>query len=159
MASTKGYKRISVNLKDFENFVSGLKNDENLMLDINTQLAIRCRPYVPFKTGTLSNANVTRTGVSYNAPYAHYQYTGIVYGPNYFRGYDENGEPKFRTPPGTVKYPTGKPLSYNTSYHPYAGPEWDKRMMLAEGASFIADCQELVNKKVQVFNKVHALNW
>lgn len=157
--STKGYIRLRTNLNDLENFVAGLKSDSELMFAINTKLKERCDPYVPYDTGNLSDANVTKTGVSYNAPYAHYQYTGIVYGPNYpiYAKGDPNTIIAWRSRP--PKYPTGKELQYDTSVHPLAGPEWDKRMLLAEGDEFIADCQELVNKRVNVYNRIHAINW
>ena len=149
-----------------ENFFAGLKSDTELMFSINTALAKRCDPYVPFREGYLSDVNITKTGVSYNQPYAHYQYTGIVYGPNY--PIHAKGDSKtiigFYTPAGMQKYPVpgfygDGQLRYDQSVHPYAGPEWDKRMMEAEGDKFLADCQQLVDKRVNVFNKIHALNW
>ena len=136
--STKGYIRLKTNLNALENFVTGLKSDEDLMLDINTKFAFRCNPYVPFETGKLATVNVTRTGVSYNAPYAHYQYVGIN------------------------RY-TGGPLHYNPPthpvFHPLACARWDEMMMSVEGDAFTADCQELVNKRVNVYNRIHEMNW
>lgn len=136
--STAGYLRLRMNLKALDNFVVGLKNDEDLMRNINTKLAFRCNPYVPYETGRLANVNATRTGVSYNAPYARYQYEGIN------------------------RY-TGGPLHYNPPthpvFHPLATHHWNEAMMSAEGDVFIADCQELVNKRVNVYNRIHGLNW
>lgn len=159
--NTSGYKRTRVNLKALEKFLNGLPVNEDLMLDINTQFAWRCEPYVPYKTGRLSKANITKTGVSYNAPYAHYQYVGIVYGPNYprYASSDPNTIVGWFSPPGQPKYPTGRDLVYDTSVHPMAGPEWDKRMMAAEGDEFTADCQELINRRVTKFNAIHSSNW
>lgn len=147
--STKGYIRLRVKTGELDNFVKDMKYNEDLMFDINTKLAFRCNPYVPFKEGRLSSVNITRTGVSYNAPYAHYQYAGIVYGPNY--PIHAKGNPKvivgWFSP--EEKYPTGKDLTYDQSVHPNAGPEWDKRMLEAEGDAFMADCQEVVNRYIK----------
>ena len=135
--STAGYLRLRTNLKAVEGFVDSLKNDADLMLDINTAFAFRCNPYVPYETGRLANVNVTRTGVSYNAPYARYQYEGIN------------------------RY-TGGPLHYNPPTHPVfhslATHHWDQAMLTAEGDVFREDCQELINKRVRVFNS-RAMVW
>ena len=136
--STKGYIRIRANLSDVANFVSNLKNDAQLMLDINTKFAFRCNPYVPYETGKLSSVNVTKTGVSYNAPYARYQYEGIN------------------------RY-TGGPLHYNPPthpiFHPLACSHWDQKMLEVEGDNFRADCEELIDRKVVKFNRIHSMNW
>lgn len=71
-------------------------------------------PYVPMQSGTLKNtAQITDDSVLYNAPYAHYQYHGVV-----MAG---------RAP----KHYTGDAIDYHGA--PMRGPEWDKRMMADRG--------------------------
>lgn len=90
-------------------------------------------PYVPADNLVLAqNIDITadeESGyVTYNSPYAHYQYMGEVYGPNYpiMDGGEIMG---FYSPPH--KTPTGGSLKYSTFRHPLATDHWDKAMMTA----------------------------
>jgi len=87
---------------------------------------------------------VTPNSVTYNVPYARYQYYGKVYGPNNFKGYNADGTPRFRTPAGIEKYPTGGYLMYNTEFHPLATSEWDKAMMEDIGDEFTAAVADII---------------
>lgn len=92
-------------------------------------------PYVP--ADNLLLAQNVRTYVAgeqgivhYLSPYAHYQYEGEVYGPNYpiMDGGEVMG---FYSPP--KKKPAGKKLKYRKSPHPLATSEWNKAMKTARG--------------------------
>lgn len=92
-------------------------------------------PYVP--ADNLLLAQNVRTYVAgeqgivhYLSPYAHYQYEGEVYGPNYpiMDGGEVMG---FYSPP--KKKPAGKKLKYKKSPHPLATSEWNKAMKTARG--------------------------
>lgn len=90
-------------------------------------------PYVP--ANNLILAQNVRTYVEdgagiveYQSPYAHYQYEGEVYGPNY--PIYENGEIAGWYSPGH-KQATGKSIHYSTFRHPLATDHWDKAMMTA----------------------------
>lgn len=89
--------------------------------------------YVPEDTGVLAqNVRITADDdaghILYNSPYAHYQYMGEVYGPNY--PITDGGElVGFYSPPH--KTPTGEKLQYSTFRHPLATDHWDKAMMTA----------------------------
>lgn len=65
--------------------------------------------------------------VIWNTPYAHYQYMGIVYGPNIPIIQDGILMGWF-SPPGRPKHPTDRELTYDTSYNEKAGPYWFERM-------------------------------
>ncbi len=90
--------------------------------------------YVPMVTGTLGNSAYTATDIGsgrvvYPGPYAHYLYYGEVYGPNIPVFEDDSGVPtRYYSPKGVTKYPTGRPLSYNTEINPLAGSYWFERM-------------------------------
>lgn len=90
-------------------------------------------PYVPADSFVLTqNVRVYAEGdigiVHYQSPYAHYQYEGVVYGPNYpvFDGGEVVG---FYSPPH--KTPTGKKLNHSKARHPLATSKWDKAMKTA----------------------------
>ena len=77
--------------------------------------------YVPMDTGALSETlDVGADYITYEQPYAHYQYIGIS--------------------------KSGKPLNYSTEKHAYAGSYWDKRMVSAEMNDVIKEVQEYVNR-------------
>lgn len=94
-------------------------------------------PYVPARNQVLAqNVRVTAEEdcghITYNSPYAHYQYEGEVYGPN-IPIFEEDGETVsgWRSPPH--KTPTGRKLEYRKVPHPLATSHWDKAMVVARG--------------------------
>ncbi len=93
-----------------------------------------CTPYVPAspdRTLEFSAQVSTEIGsgqVIWNTPYAHYQYMGIVYGPNIPILEPETGILLgWFSPPGRPKHPTDRELTYDTSQNPMAGPYWFER--------------------------------
>ena len=100
----------------------GLGGDKAAQKYLASEVKRLSDPYVPFQQGMLKN-RVTIAGdgsyLVYTQPYAHYQYEGVVYGPNYTNGdiFWSGDAPK---------KPTGKKLTYNGG--PMRGPHWDKRM-------------------------------
>lgn len=88
-------------------------------------------PYVP--ADNLVLAQNVRTYVEdgdgivhYQSPYAHYQYEGEIYGPNYPI---KDGEEivGWRSPPR--KTPTGRKMEHSTFRHPLATSHWDQAML------------------------------
>lgn len=98
--------------------------------------------YVPMSSGSGAHmkdqAKIASDGSSivYPGPYAHYQWYGEVYGPNY-----TNGE-RFWSG-NAPKKPTGRKLTYNGA--PMRGARWTERMMI--------DRKEDVEKSVEAFIK------
>ena len=106
----------------------------------------RIRKYMPNRTGVLSS-KLTKmqsgTEIKVEGPYAHYQYTGEVWGPNI--PIIENGIiVGYWSPPN--KHPTGKSLEYFKGKNPQAGPFWDRRLMAAEGDTMRADLQRFIDR-------------
>lgn len=89
-------------------------------------------PASPDRTLEFSAQLSTEIGsgqVIWNTPYAHYQYMGIVYGPNIPRIDPDTGILLgWFSPPGRPKHPTDRELKYDTSYNDRAGPYWFERM-------------------------------
>lgn len=98
---------------------------------IDSEVIRQCEPYVPFDEGVLTasaslNTKIGSGMVVYATPYAHYQYYGIVYGPNF--KVNIGGEEVWRSPAGQAKTPTNRKLTYNKEKHPLAGSHWFDRM-------------------------------
>lgn len=89
----------------------GLAGNKPAQLYLASTVARLCDPYVPMQTGRLKAAQIASDGstITYNQPYAHYQY---------------NGQAMAGRAP---KHYTGKPLNHHGD--PMRGPQWDKRMM------------------------------
>lgn len=92
------------------------------------------QPYVPFKQGVLAGA-FHRTDIGsgliiQDTPYARYLYYGELYvDPITKKGaFHDEQSGRFWSRPGVQKEPSGKPLQYDTSRHPQAGPFWFDRM-------------------------------
>lgn len=102
-------------------------------------------PYVPMETGTLAQQTViTPWQIEHTAPYAHYQYVGEVYGPNY--PISENGiVVGFRSPAGKPKHPMGRTLSLRKDPHPLASREWDKAAEPTQKSKLVSAIQRFVD--------------
>ena len=90
-------------------------------------------PYVPADTLALAqNTSVYVQGdegiVEYHSPYAHYQYVGQDYGPNYPIK-DGGFVTGWYSPPH--KTPTGRSMNHSHFRHPLATSKWDRAMETA----------------------------
>lgn len=101
-------------------------------------------PYIPASVAIAMSRNVTfsakkDTGIiSYNSPYAHFQYMGELYvSPT-------TGSPWARM--GETKVPTGVPLKYDKLQHPNATDHWDKAMMVAKKKDFLKSIQAYMER-------------
>lgn len=112
-----------------------------------------CQPYVPAspdRTLEFSAQVSTEIGsgkVIWNTPYAHYQYMGIVYGPN-IPILQDGVLMGYFSPPGRPKQPTDRELTYDTAQNPMAGSHWFERSKAdnlnkwLEGAGGVAKMKE-----------------
>ena len=111
----------------------GLEKGGRVQQVIDQTVIDFCQPYVPAspdRTLEFSAQASTEIGsgqVIWGTPYAHYQYMGIVYGPNIPIIQDGILMGWF-SPPGRPKSPTDRELTYDTSQNPLAGPRWFERM-------------------------------
>ena len=111
----------------------GLEDHGHVQQVIDQTVIDFCGPYTPAspdRTLEFSAQAATDIGsgqVIWDTPYAHYQYMGIVYGPNI--PIKQDGVlVGFFSPPGRPKSPTDRALTYDTSQNPMAGPYWFERM-------------------------------
>lgn len=113
----------------------GFEDHGRVQRTIDQKVIDYCTPYVPAspdRTLEFSAQVSTEIGsglVIWNTPYAHYQYAGIVYGPNIPIIDQESGVLLgWFSPPGRPKHPTDRELTYDTAQNPMAGPYWVERM-------------------------------
>jgi len=104
--------------------------DDELLTFANQSLARYCDPYVPKESGTLQGTtDINAQRVRYSMPYAHYQYTGEVYGLNILIK-DANGIiVGWFSLPNTPKFPTGRHINYSDEVNPLATDHWDQAAM------------------------------
>ena len=116
-----------------ENIAKKKSGGKENMLFLANQAAALMDPYVPADSLVLSqNVSITAEEdcghVTYNSPYAHYQWEGEIYGPNY--PIKDGGEiVGFYSPPH--KSPTGRRMTYSDFRHPLATDHWDQAMKIA----------------------------
>ena len=119
------------------------------MLFLANEAARLMDPYVPADKLVLSqNIKITADPdcghILYDSPYAHYQYEGELYGPNYPIT-DGGNVVGFFSPPH--KTPTGKKLHHSTFRHPLATSHWDKAMMTARKGDLTDSYREYLKRK------------
>ena len=104
---------------------------------LNMQIVADCDPLIPFQQGALRNSVNYPDGIyggeiEYNTPYAHYQYEGIVYGPNIPIKDTEGNITGWYSPPS--KQPKGRPLTYHTEG---TGDHWFEKAKQQHGDDWV----------------------
>lgn len=125
--------KIGVNLTPDDLLAAyGMEPGGRIQRTIDEAVIRECTPYVPaspdrtleFSAGVSSE--IGSGLVIWNTPYAHYQYMGIVYGPNF--QVMIKGALEWRSYAGRPKHPTDRELTYDKAQNPMAGPYWFERM-------------------------------
>jgi hypothetical protein len=119
----------------------GLGSDAGARKYLASEVKRFCEPYVPMQQGNLARDAVIAadgSSLTYQGPYAHYQYEGKVYGPNY-----TNGEIFWSGK--APKTPTGEKLTYHGA--PMRGPQWDKRMMADKSKDLERSIEAYIKKR------------
>lgn len=99
--------------------LNALVNDNQTKQGVNQLLAGMIEKYVPKDTGNLRESiDIQPDFIAWRTPYAHYQYEGIVYGPNFRTLNKETGELEWRSPKRGKgnKYPTTRQLGWYSGY-------------------------------------------
>ena len=129
----------------------GLEPGGRVQRIIDQKIIDFCQPYVPAspnRTLEFSAQVSTEIGsgmVVWNTPYAHYQYTGVVYGPN-IPVIEDGVLMGWFSPPGRPKHPTGRELTYDKSQNPQAGPYWFERMKADRLNDILEEARRAVTK-------------
>lgn len=106
------------------------------------------RQYVPFREGILYNqVNITGGNsmgvIEHTAPYAHYIYEGVIYGPNV--PITQGGEIVGYFSPEAPKHSTGRQMTFNTMFSGYASRHWDEAAKPAQLPMLIKSMQAFVD--------------
>lgn len=112
-------------------------NIRNAQKVLNMQVVADCDEYIPMQQGALRGSVNYPDGIyggeiSWNTPYAHYQYMGELYLTEDGRSFAFRGE---------RKYPTGLPLQ---QHHPGTADHWFERAKQAHCEQWI----DLVKREV-----------
>lgn len=110
----------------------------------------RIEGYMPYRTGMLATKLKFMAGpgeIKVAGPYARYQYYGKVMvnaatgkGPAFIPGIG------FRYRKFTKLRVTDRPLEYDRTKRPEAGPFWDRLLIAAEGDVMLAEMREYINR-------------
>lgn len=134
----------------------GIQNGGPVHAFFTAECAKAMDKYVPFYNGDLAGtviqggqptSNVTVDTITYDQPYALYQYFGK-------KMVMSNGKSAFYSPDygfwskkGEKKTLTNIDLVYHKDMHKLAGPFWDARMWSAEGNDVIRRVQDYYDKR------------
>lgn len=139
--------KVKVDMKPVNQIIArlGLNETGDVQKQVTAIINHRITRYMPYRSGALATKLKfikSPTEIEVQAPYAKYQYYGeLMVDPVTRSAWAKSKHgPKVRT---------GIPLDYSKSKekHPLAGPNWDERMMAAEGAQIAKEIQEYVDKK------------
>lgn len=120
--------------------------DEVTMLRIHNEFARFMEPYVPFDASSPdASITVTPEFVKYDAPYAHYHYEGLVYGPN-IPIIEDGIVVGWFSIPDKPKHPTGKQLKFQKAK---ASAHWDEAMMRERKEEFVKEVHDLLRLRAQ----------
>lgn len=99
--------------------------------------------YVPRDTGTLSeNVTLDADSITYESPYAHYQYIGKLYvDPQTKKGAFYSEDYGFWSRPGVRKEATNIDLIHTNGFS-----YWDKHMVSAEMQDVVKEVQNFVDR-------------
>ena len=99
----------------------GLENNGRVQRYFTQRCQQRMDKYIPMREGALRReVTMTPNSITYEVPYAHAQYVGII---------------------------NGKPINPDNYTTPGTGPYWDKRMVSAEYKQLLNECQEYLIRR------------
>lgn len=103
------------------------------------------KDWVPMNNGPLyQNVQIEPKTITHIQPYAHYDYNGIVYGPNI--PISENGViTGFFSPRNRPKSPTGRKLKFSNAQHPKACAKWDQAAAPTQLPKLVRELQSYVD--------------
>lgn len=148
---------VKVNLSDktLTRVMNEVQNPITKYAIYNT-LKKKCDPYVPMLSGNLAESATIypsgdEEGLHYGGagiPYAHYQYYGEVYGPN-FPIYEDGVIVGWRSRKNEKKHPMGRKLNYKKDYHALATSFWNKAMLRDKGDEFRKEVKDIIEEFIR----------
>ena len=136
--------RIDIDIKGHMNRAQG----EKLWTYAASEWHRLYREYVPFREGVLYNqVNITggksKGTIEHTAPYAHYIYEGVVYGPNV--PITQGGVIVGYFSPEAPKHSTGQQMTFSRMFSAKASRHWDEAARPTQLPMLIQSVQKFVN--------------
>lgn len=108
---------------------AGLENDGSVQVFHTQNVLRRIEKYMPYRTGAfiklmIAQSPITTPQITVDTPFAHVLYRGET--------------------------SSGRELNYTTTKNSLAGPNWDARLMDAEGDAMQSDLQSFIDRKLEV---------
>lgn len=128
----------------------GMDKDGDVQKQLTNIVNRRMTRYMPASTQAVLSTKkkhiISQTEIQVDGPYARVHYRGKVMvnaktgkGPALIPGVG------YRYKEGTILKATDRDMNYDTSNNPKAGPNWDERLVDAEGDAIVADLQKYVD--------------
>ena len=130
----------------------GLDKNGDVQKFFTQMICGRMTRYMPASsaTGVLSTKKKyvkSSTEIEVAGPYAKYQYFGKVMIDPQINAAGFMTPEGWRSRKNSVKILTNRDIQYNRTFHPSAGPYWDKALLAAEGKAMAADLQRYLNRR------------
>lgn len=122
----------------------GVEPDGDVQMFHTQNVLRRIVKYMPYQTGmtikvTVAQTNIRKPLIVTDTVSARFLFQGKL------MVSDVTGSPWARK--GETKHVVNKNLDYSKVKNPMAGPRWDKKVSVAEGAAMAADLQRYIDKK------------
>jgi len=130
---------VTVNEKSIQDKIQSLLDDV-AMTEIHKALADIVEPYSP-----INPTRIDENGVTYEYPYAHYMYEGIVYKPN-IPIVKEGEVVGWFSPPNQKKTPSDQPMQYSK---PLASRHWDEVAMSTHQKEFEEKVKDILVRRAK----------
>ena len=146
--------KITVDMKPVQKIMDGLgvtaRGDVQKFHTANVRR--RIQKYMPYRSGATIKLMIIQSPadepfIHVDAPHARMLYYGkvMVDPKTHAAGFlTKNG---WRSRKGVKKVVSDRDIEYDTAKNPQAGPNWDRRLIAAEGAAMRQDLQEYVNRR------------
>ena len=155
--------KVTIDANKLQKRLGHIPKDNKTMTAIQNTFYKYCWSYIPKdKTVLADNVKITPQYVQWNGPYAHYQWVGEVYGPNFVQFDDFGNVSGWRSPSGKgSKHPTGRRLGIDwedpirfPNWHfkyttPNTGSRWDQKMLEQKGDKFYKEVEKIVERSLK----------
>ena len=148
--------KIKVDMKPVQKIMDGLgvtaRGDVQKFHTANVRR--RIQKYMPYRSGAMIKLMIVQSPadepfINVDAPYAHYQYKGKIWEDLKLHAAGFLTKNGWRSRKGVPKVETDRDIEYDKTKNPQAGPNWDRRLIAAEGKAMQHDLQEYVNRRAE----------
>ena len=129
----------------------GVDKQGDVQMQLTRVINKRITKYIPFRSGALATKLKrikSPTEIEVAGPYARVMYYGkVMVDPQTGAAGFLDADGQWKSRRGVPKVVSDRSFDYDTTKHPLAGPNWDKRMMASERVAIAAETQAYVNRR------------